>query len=169
MYVFAVTQLSHYLLGHADVRGALQAGLLLAMVWLVWAYTTWVTNWLDPDLMAVRLLLVALMLASLAMSVSLPRAFEDLGLWVGVAYAVQQIGRTIFMLIALRGHPLEANFQRILAWCIVSSAFAVAGGVAHGNARALLWLGSVCIDLLGGAGRLLHPGARPVPHLGLDH
>jgi hypothetical protein len=32
VYVFAVTQLSHYLLGHADLRGALQAGLLLAMV-----------------------------------------------------------------------------------------------------------------------------------------
>ena len=54
VYVFAITQLSHYLLGHADVRGALQAALLLLMVWVVWVYTTWVTNWLDPDLMAVR-------------------------------------------------------------------------------------------------------------------
>jgi low temperature requirement protein LtrA len=64
----------------------------------------------------VRLLLVALMLVSLAMSASLPRAFEDLGLWIGGAYAVQQIGRTVFMVIALRGHPLEANFQRVLSW-----------------------------------------------------
>jgi low temperature requirement protein LtrA len=158
VYVFAVTQLSHYLLAHADPRGALQAALLLMMVWLVWAYTTWVTNWLDPDLMAVRLLLVALMLASLAMSVSLPRAFENLGLWVGGAYAVQQIGRTVFMVIALRGHPLEVNFQRILAWCVASSAFAVAGGLAHGNARALLWLGSVCVDLLGGLVGFYTPG-----------
>jgi low temperature requirement protein LtrA len=158
VYVFAVTQLSHYLLGHADLRGALQAGLLLLMVWLVWSYTTWVTNWLDPDLMAVRLLLVALMLASLAMSVSLPRAFEDLGLWVGGAYAVQQIGRSVFMVIALRGHPLEANFQRILAWCVVSSAFAIAGGLAHGNARALLWLAAVCVDLLGGVIGFYTPG-----------
>ena len=158
VYVFAVTQLSHYLIGHATVPGALQAALLLVMIWLVWSYTTWVTNWLDPERMAVRLLLVALMLVSLAMSVSLPRAFEDLGLWVGGAYAVQQIGRTLFMLIALRGHPLEANFQRILAWCIVSSAFAVAGGVAHGNARALLWLGSVCVDLLGGVVGFYTPG-----------
>ena len=158
VYVFAVTQLSHYLLGHSDLRGALQAGLLLVMVWLVWSYTTWVTNWLDPELMAVRLLLVVLMLISLAMSASLPRAFEDLGLWVGGAYAVQQIGRTVFMVIALRGHPLEANFQRILAWCMVSSAFAVAGGLAHGNARALLWLGSVCVDLLGGVVGFYTPG-----------
>ena len=149
VYVFAVTQLSHYLLGHADLRGALQTGLLLMMVWLVWSYTTWVTNWLNPDRMAVRLLLVVLMLVSLAMSVSLPRAFEDLGLWVGGAYAIQQVGRTVFIVIALRGHPLEVNFQRILAWCVVSSTFAIAGGLAHGNARALLWLAAVGVDLLG--------------------
>jgi len=158
VYVFAVTQLSHYLLGHANLRGALQAGLLLAMVWLIWSYTTWVTNWLDPELLPVRLLLVVLMLISLAMSASLPRAFEDLGLWVGGAYAVQQIGRSVFMVIALRGHPLEANFQRILAWCVVSSAFAVAGGLAHGNARALLWLGAVSVDLLGGVAGFYTPG-----------
>jgi low temperature requirement protein LtrA len=158
VYVFAVTQLSHYLLGHADLRGALRAGLLLLMVWLLWAYTTWVTNWLDPDLMAVRLLLVALMLASLAMSISLPRAFGDLGLWVGGAYAIQQIGRSLFMVIALRGHPLEANYQRILAWCVASSALAVGGGLAHGNARALLWLGTVGIDLLGGVVGFYTPG-----------
>jgi low temperature requirement protein LtrA len=39
VYVFAVTQLSHYLLGHSTVPGALQAGLLLVMIWLVWSYT----------------------------------------------------------------------------------------------------------------------------------
>ena len=150
VYVYAVTQLSHYLLGHASVAGALQAGLLLLMVWLVWSYTTWVTNWLDPQQMAVRLLLVVLMLFSLAMSASLPRAFEDLGLWVGGAYAVQQIGRTVFMVIALRGHALRANFQRILVWCVVSSALAVGGGFAHGLARELLWLGAVSVDLAGG-------------------
>jgi low temperature requirement protein LtrA len=142
VYVFAVTQLSHYLLRDANLRGVLQAGLLLAMVWLVWVYTTWVTNWLDPDQMAVRLLLVALMLISLAMSASLPRAFEDLGLWVGAAYAIQQLGRTAFMVIALRGHRLQRNFLRIGAWCAVSSAFAVAGawltatpGICSGWAR----------------------------------
>jgi hypothetical protein len=42
VYVYAITQLSHYLLGHPTV----------------WAYMTWVTNWLDPQQMAVRLLLV---------------------------------------------------------------------------------------------------------------
>jgi low temperature requirement protein LtrA len=151
VYVFAVTQLSHYLLGHATVVGALQAGLLLAMVWLVWAYTTWVTNWLDPEHMAVRLLLVVLMLISLAMSAALPRAFTDLGLVVGGAYAVQQIGRSAFMVLALRGHALQANFERILVWCVASGALAVGGGFAHGTARYLLWLAAVGVDTAGGA------------------
>src|SRR5256714_6744643 len=124
VYVFAVTQLSHYLIGHSTVAGALQTGLLLAMVWLVWSYTTWVTNWLDPERMAVRLLLVVLMLVSLAMSASLPRAVEDLGLWVGGGYTLQQIGRTVFMVFPLRGHPLEATFSRTPAWRVVSTGFA---------------------------------------------
>ena len=158
VYVFAVTQLSHYLLGHATVPGALQAGLLLVMIWLVWIYTTWVTNWLDPDQMAVRLLLVLLMLVSLAMSVSLPRAFEDLGLWVGGGYAVQQIGRSVFMVIALRGHRLQANFERVLVWCLASGALAVGGGFAHGSARYVLWLLAVGVDLAGGAVGFVTPG-----------
>ncbi len=158
VYVFAVTQLSHYLLGHSTVPGALQAGLLLVMIWLVWSYTTWVTNWLDPERMAVRLLLVLLMLISLAMSASLPRAFEDLGLWVGGGYAVQQVGRSVFMVIALRGHALQANFERMLAWCVVSGALAVGGGFAHGSARYLLWLLAVGVDLAGGAVGFATPG-----------
>ena len=40
VYVFAVTQLSHYLLRHSTVTGALQAGLLLVMVWLIWSPPT---------------------------------------------------------------------------------------------------------------------------------
>ena len=158
VYVFAITQLSHYLLGHSTVPGALQAGLLLVMIWLVWVYTTWVTNWLDPDQMAVRLLLVVLMLISLAMSASLPRAFEDLGLWVGAGYALQQIGRSVFMVITLRGHALQANFERILAWCVVSGALAVGGGFAHGSSRYLLWLLAVGVDLAGGVVGFATPG-----------
>ncbi|HXP19647.1 MAG TPA: low temperature requirement protein A [Streptosporangiaceae bacterium] len=44
VYVFAVTQLSHYLLTNHSVGGALRAALLLTIVWLLWVYTTWVTN-----------------------------------------------------------------------------------------------------------------------------
>ena len=160
VYVFAVTQLSHYLLRVPTVGGAFQTAILLALVWLAWAYTTWVTNWLDPERLQVRLLLVALMLVSLAMSAALPRAFAGFGIWVGGAYALMQIGRSAFMVTALPSGPLGRNYQRILAWSVVSGALAVAGGLVGGHARELLWLLTVAVDVLGG---LL---GFPVPGLG---
>ena len=124
VYVFAVTQLSHYLLRHLTVSGALQGALLLAMVWLLWVYTVWVTNWLDPQQIPVRLMLLSLMLVSIAMSAALPTSFGDSGLLIGLAYAVMQVGRSLFAVWAVRDQPLRRNFQRILAWCCASGAFA---------------------------------------------
>jgi hypothetical protein len=158
VYVFAVTQLSRYLLDHRTIAGALQTGLLLVMVWLLWVYTTWVTNWLDPEQIAVRLLLLGLVLVSLVMSAALPEAFGPRGLVVGCAYAVTQIGRSTFTVIALRGRPLQRNFQRILSWCLVSGALAIIGGIEAGQARELLWVGAVGVDLLGGAAGFYTPG-----------
>jgi low temperature requirement protein LtrA len=159
VYVFAVTQLSHYLLQHGTVTGALQTGLLLVMVWLLWAYTTWVTNWLDPERIPVRLLLLALMLVGLVVSASLRKGFGNAGLLIGCGYAVQQIGRSLFAVWALRGQPLARNFERILAWCCVSGALAVAGGLTTGVLpRALCWLAAVSVDLLGGIAGFYVPG-----------
>jgi low temperature requirement protein LtrA len=44
VYVFAVTQLSHRLLEHLNVRGALETLLLLVVVWSAWVGTAWITN-----------------------------------------------------------------------------------------------------------------------------
>jgi len=158
VYVFAVTQLSHHLLNNPTITGALQTALLLAMVWLVWAYTAWVTNRLDPRRMPVRLLLIALLLVTLVMWAAIPEAFGSRGLIIGIGYAVTQIGRSVFALMALWDGPLRQNFQRILAWCVVSGALAVAGGIVTGPARGWLWLAAVGVDLLGGVAGFYTPG-----------
>jgi len=164
VFVFAVTQLSHYLLHHLDVAGAAEGAVLLAMVWQLWAYTAWVTNWLDPERIPVRIMLLTLMLVSLAMSGALPLAFGRTGLLIGGCYAVMQIGRSVFAVWAMRGSALAANYQRILAWCCVSGTLAVLGGVTTVLlARALLWLAAVGVDLLGGAVRFYTPGLGATP------
>jgi low temperature requirement protein LtrA len=114
VFVFAVTQLSHFLLSGTGARGhaytALLAALLLTMVWLLWSYTTWVTNWLDPDLIAVRLLLLVLALLSLFSSAALPTAFERSGLIVGGAYLAMQVGRSAFTAAVIGDPVLRRNF-----------------------------------------------------------
>src|SRR6476469_10194150 len=81
VFVFAVTQLSHTLLGRFTPLGAVQVTLLFLAVWWVWVYTTWVHNWLDPDQTPVRILLFLLMLGGLVLTTSIPTAFEGRGLW----------------------------------------------------------------------------------------
>jgi low temperature requirement protein LtrA len=62
------------------------------------------------------------------------------------------------MVVAVRGNPLQANYQRILAWCVVSGALAVGGGFAGGYLRDVLWLLAVGVDLTGGAVGFFVPG-----------
>ena len=80
VFVFAVTQLSHTLVEHLTLGGALQTLFLLLAVWWVWMYTCWFTNWIDPDKPSVRMLMFALMLAGLLMSAAIPNAFGHEGL-----------------------------------------------------------------------------------------
>ena len=49
VFAFAVTQISHTLLGRFTPLGALQTTLLFLSVWWLWVYTAWITNWLDPE------------------------------------------------------------------------------------------------------------------------
>src|ERR671913_1094432 len=128
VYVFAITQLSHLLLDHLTIEGALETLFLLLAVWWAWIYTTWVTNWFDPDRLPVRLMLVAVMLASLVMSVAIPDAFGERGLMFALAYVAIQVGRTAFVLLALGGtHQLSRNFQRVLSWYVASGALWMTG------------------------------------------
>ena len=149
VFVFAITQLSHGLLANLSVTGAAQTALLLPATWWVWTYTTWCTNWLDPARIPVRLCLFALMIAGLVLAAAIPRAFAERGLVFALAYASMQIGRTLFMLWALRHAPqnLRRSFQRVLAWLLLGSAVWIAGGLADAEARVGLWLLALGIEL----------------------
>lgn len=150
VFVFAVTQLSHTLLADLTGSGALRVALLLFAVWWVWIYTSWVTNWLDPERPVVRLAVLVLLLAGLLLAVAIPDAFGVRGLVFAVAYVFMQLGRTAFMLWAVRGEPsLRNNFQRILVWFTVSGVLWLAGGLAAGEARVFSWALALAIDLAG--------------------
>ena len=138
VFVFAVTQISHTLLAHFTPSGVLQVSLLFLAVWWVWVYTSWITNWLNPEKTPVRLLLFALTLGGLVLSTSIPKAFDDRGLWFALAYAAMQVGKTVFLWMStLPSQSLaRMNAIRITSWLTLSAVFWIAGGFAGTNAAA---------------------------------
>ena len=159
VFVFAVTQISHTLLGRFTPIGVLQTTMLFLAVWWVWVYTSWITNWLNPETTPVRIMLFLLMLGGLVLSTSIPKAFESRGLWFATAYAAMQVGKTVFLWLSTPRSRSQArmNAIRITAWLSLSAVFWIAGGLAQGHWRLLLWAVALAIEYVSPAVRFWIP------------
>jgi low temperature requirement protein LtrA len=159
VFVFAITQLSHGLLEHLDLRGAFETLLLLLAVWWAWVYTAWMTNWLDPETRPVRIVLIVLMLIGLLMSTSISHAFDDRSMLFAAAYVAMNVVRSAFILYAFRETPGQwRNFQRLMTWQATAGLFWLAGGFADGSARDALWVIGIAIEVAGPAMGFRVPG-----------
>jgi low temperature requirement protein LtrA len=135
-----VTQVTHYLLEHLSVRGAVETFVLLAIVWLGWIHTVWLTNYFHLGNLRIRLMLIGIMFAGLLMSAALPQAFEARGLEFAAAAVVVLTAGTVFLLIAIsRDHHLAAVLERVLVWFAAVGALLIAGASAEGDGRLALW------------------------------
>ena len=139
VYVFAVGQLSHHLREYVDLRTGAETAILALAVVYTWYMTAWGANWLEPDRLPVRVLLVGLMFASLLMSVGIADAFDGRAWLFVTGYLLLQLGRSSFLIVALRGRALGEHFVNDLVWELVTGALWVAGAIADGDARLVLW------------------------------
>ncbi|MCX7888553.1 MAG: low temperature requirement protein A [Rhodobacteraceae bacterium] len=163
VFVFAITQVSHFLLHHFSLRGAVEAAVIFLAVWWVWIYTTWVLNRLDPDAPAVRGMLFAMMFGGLFLSMAIPEAYGERGPVFAAAFVAMQAGRTAFMYRAARGDAvLRRTYLRILVWMALAGVFWIAGGLVAPGHRLAVWAVALAIDY---AGPVL---SFAVPGLGRD-
>jgi low temperature requirement protein LtrA len=152
VFVFAVTELSHYLLEHHTLTGALQTLVMFLAVWWAWMFTAWATNWLDPNLTPVRIKLAFVMLVSLVLSTSIHGAFGRLGLPFALAYVTIQVGRTAYTAWAMgEWRPGGAkNLTRATLYFVASSPLWILGGLDPDPERRLAWwLGALAVEYCG--------------------
>lgn len=151
VFVFAITQLSQSLHHHLTWRGLAETVVLFLAVWWAWIYTTWVTNWANPDRLPIRVLLLVLMLLSLAMAAAIPGAFEHRAAAFAVCYLAIQIGRSAAMawLFRSEGADRVRNMARITAWFLFTAPLWIAGVLSGSDERLWFWIAALAIEYLG--------------------
>jgi low temperature requirement protein LtrA len=79
------------------------------------------------------------MFASLLMSVAIGDAFADRAWLFVTGYLLLQVGRSAFLIVALRGRALGEHFVNDLVLELLTGALWVAGAISDGDARPVLW------------------------------
>ncbi|KAJ8602822.1 hypothetical protein CTAYLR_002609 [Chrysophaeum taylorii] len=147
VFVFSIVQLSHTMSSRYTPRGIAETSVLILAVWWVWIYTTWVTNWLNPESLAGRVLMFALMGGGLILSSSIPEAYGSRKFQFAGAHVAIQFGRSLYVAALMRweGREVHAlNFFRIAAWLGFAGIFWLAGAGRLG-----VWCVALAIEYVG--------------------
>ncbi|MFJ6197093.1 low temperature requirement protein A [Micromonospora sp. NPDC092111] len=154
VFVFALTRVSQRLIDDVTasdrdvLRETAQTVLLFLALWLVWSMTAWVTSRYEPDRAAIQFVVVASMFASMVMAIAVPRAFAERALLFALGYVAIQVGRPLFLTLALRGHPRRSVTVRILFWAAASAVPWLVGALLPA-ARPALWTLALAWDYVG--------------------
>ena len=148
--VFAITQVSGLVSRSPTWGGLLRGLLLLGALWWAWAAYAWLTNTLDPEEGAVRLVVLAATAAMLVVSLAAPGAFADDAEIFAVAYLIVRSLHLVLYAIAGRGDgDLFRAVVRIMPTATLGPALLVVAGLLDGSGRLLLWGAALAIDYLG--------------------
>jgi low temperature requirement protein LtrA len=145
--VLAITQLSDFLFLHRSPRGALEAPILFLAVWWAWNYTA--GDELDRSRAAPRGPVDGRADGDQPRHVGgdsrgLRRARPGLA----AAYVLLQLVRSSFIVVAFRkGERMRRTCAQLLAWSAIAGVPWIAGALVHGDARIVLWVAALVIDL----------------------
>ena len=102
-------------------EGLAKALLILGVLWWSWTGYAWLTSVVDPEEGVVRLVMFTAMAAFLVAALSVPEAFDSLGLLFAMAYGVVRVSHIALFMLASRDDP---NLRQ--------SVIGLAGGTAVG-------------------------------------
>jgi low temperature requirement protein LtrA len=146
VFVVAVTQVSGFLEHHLSWGGALKALVVFVPIYWLWVGTAIQTNLQDTSRPLLRIRILAVALAAVFMAVSLPAAYDRLGLLFAFAYWTGRLVLGVGVIIAsARMGRLPINPYSVSM--VLTGPMLVVGALVHGDARELIWGLAALIDL----------------------
>jgi low temperature requirement protein LtrA len=145
VFVFTLTQLTTVLFEAPDGRGLLRVVVMLALIWWMYAGYAWMTNAVNTEATARRLVLLAAMGAYFVLALSIPSAFAGTGLAFGIAYLL-----VVVLHSALFTQSTVTSAVRAMLTLAPLNLFAallvLAGGALGGTAQMILWVAAAAFE-----------------------
>lgn len=163
IYVFAIIQISHLLVGHLSWLGFFQTAIIFAAIWWGWNYSAWAMNWLNPSNGIVQVFTTILMFLALGMAVGIPHAFTSTGFLFTICYVLMGLLRPIFMMLAFRGKTIAHNYKMLGLWSVIAGVLWIVGAFFEGELRLLFWLVAVILDYAAPRFDFKFPGIGSAP------
>jgi len=155
VYVFALARLAGRVADDLTiVRDTLlsEAGqtlLFFAAMWMIWSLNALMTSVYDPRRTDIQVVLLATMLGTLVLAVALPQAFGERGVIFACTYVLLQVGRPLYLTLALRRQPEWREPSRVLSWHVASGLLWLCGAATAGLPRGMFWTLALAIEALG--------------------
>ncbi|HEU4393354.1 MAG TPA: low temperature requirement protein A [Solirubrobacterales bacterium] len=150
VFVLAITQCTALIADRPTWEGMAQGLLVLGVLWWAWVGYAWLTSVIDPEEGAVRLVFFVAMAALLIVSLSVPEAFDDLGLTFALAYGVFRVAHIALFMLA---SPDDDALRHSVIGLAVSTAVAVGllctASLFDGWAQGALWALALFLDMAG--------------------
>jgi low temperature requirement protein LtrA len=157
VFVFAVSQLSHYLLDHLSWRGAAETLVMLLAIFGAWFTTSWSATIVRADQSRTRWLILTVMLLGLFMNASVTVAFATSGWAFVIPLLLIQLGRAVWTFVNSTDTVFRDHYFRVLLWLIATTPLWIAGAAVRPEARVVWWALAAGLDTIG---RWL---AHPIP------
>jgi len=144
VFVFTITQLTNVLVAGGGAEAAVQAVVMLAVIWWMYDGYAWLTNAIATDLLRFRLLLLGGMAGFLVIALAIPTAYAQNGLAFGLGYLVVVL---LHAGMYAKGTSVSevAAILRIVPFNLSAAGLVLVGGIAGGRAQDVLW---ACAGLL---------------------
>ena len=150
IFVFAITQVTGFVVEDPTWAGLAKGLLVLGVLWWAWAAYAWLTNTINPEEGAVRIAMFAAMGAMLVASLAVPDVFGDDAFVFACAYAFVRIAHLVLYAIAGRGdRDLLAAIARLGAGTAIGVGLLFVAAGLDGRLQVAMWALALTFDMLG--------------------
>lgn len=147
VFVYAVTQLTAFVVHDLSWAGVGKTALLFWLVWWAWTQFTWTLNLADTEHAWVRLPTLAATAIAFFMAQAVPDAFGSAGAWFALAYvAVRLIG--LWVQLWVMGDDQRGSVLTWIGFSSIGLVLVVVGAFVSPDIRIWFWGAAVVADVL---------------------